>query len=294
MWAGSLLLRIGEHRDLLVAVQADTDRALDRLRTLFEPWIEPELPEHRPDARPVARPAFSVRLEPVRGNREGRTSGPRPVPQLRYGSRVIARSRRPDDIVYALALQLGGAHRQRNDDGRLWLGLRPFAEGDSAVLLDADHPTLVNDRRLADVGIEELAAWSVMVEPDHRISVPPPLPDLAWEAAGLEPPPQEWRSFTLDGIVSLHDRKGDPCRQVEQPPEDQLEQDPDEQRHTEPDETQSTTELTAALAALSLQTRWAELVRSLAGAGSVVEAADHASLRGHIRTLLDGISRHTP
>ena len=65
--------------------------------------------------------AFSLRLGP----RQRRRRGPRAVPQLRIGSRLVARSRRPDDVVSALDHVLGGV-LARQDDTRRWLGLRTF------------------------------------------------------------------------------------------------------------------------------------------------------------------------
>ena len=253
MWAGSILLRIGEQRDVLVAVQADSESSLDRLRILLGPWIEPEFA----DRAPIAKPAFGVRLEPVPDRDHHRTPGPRPVPQLRHGSKVVARSRTPDDIVHALAGVLGGAHLQRRDDGHLWIGMRPFVLGSAMVLVDAEHPTLVNDRQLAKAGIAELPAWSVVIEPDGTISVPPPLPHLEWDTAGIERPPDPATRFDLTGIVGLSNL------QI------------------------ADADFTAGLAQRSLQSRWSELVGSLGEAGRVIRVGDHPALRTGIRTLLE-------
>ncbi len=247
-------LRIGEARDVLVAVQADSTSSLDRLRTLFESWLEPEFA----DAPPVIRPAFSVRLEPVPDRDRQRTGGPRPVPQLRYGSTVIARSRRPDDIVRALAQVLGGAHQRHRDDGRLWIDMRPFVNGRSMVLVDAEPPALVNDRRLATTGIEELTAWSVIIDDDGSVSVPPPLPHLAWNSIGIEPQVCESRHFQLAGMLVLNE--GQPTE----------------------------AEIAVILARHSLQNRWATVIEALADAGSLLSAVDHRGLRCHIAALLDG------
>ncbi len=203
MWAGSLWLRIGEQRDVVVAVQVDTDATLDRLGMLFERWIETRVEE----GSAGFPPAFGVRLEPVRSGARYLRSVPRPVPQLRHGSTVIARSRRPDDIVRALAQVLGGVHLRRRDDDRVWTNRRPFVREPSLVLVDVRPPTLVNDRQLARVGIEELAAWSVVVEGDGFVSVPPPLPRLAWDAIGIEAPSGVARRFHLAGEVAPSDAR---------------------------------------------------------------------------------------
>ncbi len=254
MWAGSLSLRIGEARDVLVAVQADAASSLDRLRTLFEPWLEPEFA----DAPPATRPAFSVRLDPLPTRDHRGAVGPQSVPQLRYGSTVIARSRRPDDIVRALAQVLGGAHLRRRDDGRLWIDMRPFVNGRSMVLVDAAPPALVNDHRLATTGIEELTGWSVIVDDDGSVSVPPSLPGLAWNSIGIEPQSSEPRQFQLAGVVVLS-----------------------EGRPTD-------AELAVILGRHSLQSRWATVIESLADADSLLSAVDHRGLRSNIAALLDG------
>ena len=254
MWTGSLLLRIGEQRDLLVALQADTEFALDRLRTLFEPWLEPE----PVDEALTIEPAFGVRLEPVDGRLRTRGAGLQPVPQLRYGSSVMVRSRQPDDVLRALAQVLGGAHVYRRDDGRTWMGMRPFVRGDAIVLVEVDRPTMVNDRQLAQAGVEELAVWSTVVEPDGSLSVPPPLPGLAWESVGVEPPAEGWQRYHLAGIAALHDHEATPA------------------------------ELVAQVARRSMHASWFTLVAAMAEAGTLLSAVDRPSLRDRVRMLLAG------
>ncbi len=74
-------------------------------------------------------------------------------------------------------------------DDLAWIGLRPYSRGDSLVLVDADPPTLVNDRALASAGIVELPAWSVhaSIGGDGDRVIPAPLPFLDWGATGIEP-----------------------------------------------------------------------------------------------------------
>lgn len=198
MWAASVLLRIGEARDLLVAVNVDSAHALEQVRTLFGAWLEPD-----PTLAMAIEPAFGLMLETAEGQRG---TGPRPVPQLRHGSSVVMRSRDPEDVLRALAFVLGGAHVSRSDDGRTWMGLRPFVRGESVVLVDAARPALVNDPQLARLGIDELPVWSVVAESEGSVSVPPPLPELAWTSLGIMPPEPEWRTLHLAGIAVLqHD-----------------------------------------------------------------------------------------
>ena len=104
-------------------------------------------------------------------DRTGR--GPKAVPQLRIGRSLLARSRRPDDMVTALDHVLGGV-LARQDDTRRWLGLRTFVVGDRAVLVDAAPPALTADPRLSRAGVTELPTWSVAVDGDI-VLVPPSL-----------------------------------------------------------------------------------------------------------------------
>lgn len=257
MWADPFVLRIGGHHDLLVAIQADTDESTERLRALFAAWVDDgiALGEVR------HRPAFKVRLAPVTDHVDGHPPGPKPVPQLRHGSCVIARSRQPDDIVRALARVLGGAHVQRRDDGRLWLPLRLFVREGAAVLVDADPPTLVNDRRMAESGIDELVTWSITLDADDTVAVPPPLPRLDWHAAGVDAPHDGWRRLPVARVVALrHDRDGP----------DGLDDRADDGAAT------------ARLRSLSHQTRWAEMLASFDATGRIDVAGDHAGLRRSI------------
>lgn len=241
------MLRIGVARDLLVVVQVDTEAGLDRVQTLFQPWVELQ-----PAAELLGlEPLFSVRLAPV----EGGGVGPKPVPQLRYGATVMMRSREPDDVLRALAQVLGGAHEYRRDDGRLWMGLRVFARGSSAVLVDLDRPALVNDPALAKAGVHELAAWSTVIQDDGSVTIPPPLPTLSWDAMGVKRPAEEWQRYELAGIAVLTD--------------------------AEP----TTAELLADVARRSIDGRWFTQVAAMAEAGNLAHAADRAELRTLVKRL---------
>lgn len=250
MWAGSLLLRIGEDRDLLVPIGADTAASLAQLRVLFAPWIDTKVDSKELDVEPL----FGVRLESV-SHRSGR-GVLQPVPQLRYGSAVMARSREPDDILRALAQVLGGAHLYRRDDGRLWMGIRPFVRGNSVVLVDVDRPTMVNDRQLAEAGVTELPVRSTIIEPDGSMSVPAMLPDLDWKAAGVEPASWAPGQFELVGIASL---RAATC---------------------------TTAEFVTALAERSVHARWFNQVVRMAEAEHLAVAATRPVLRERVRRLL--------
>ena len=166
-----MTLRVG---DQLVGVRADTDATAARIRTVFAAWLEPADsmagdPGEPGEGEPVPW-AFSLRLDhdAVRSRR-----GPKAVPQLRIGRSLLARSRRPDDMMTALDHVLGGV-LARQDDTRRWLGLRTFVVGDRAVLVDAAPPALTADSRLTRAGVTELPTWSVAVDGD-TVFVPPPL-----------------------------------------------------------------------------------------------------------------------
>ena len=180
-----MTLRVG---DQLVGVRADTDDTAQRIRSLFAGWLEPDASGDHGEPVPWA---FSVRLDPDHDS--GADRGPKPVPQLRIGRSLLARSRRADDVMNALDHVLGGV-LARQDDRRRWLGLRTFVTGDRAVLVDAAPPALTADPRLARTGVAELPTWSVAVD-DGTVVVPPSLTASANtdEPAG---PPTGWSGWS--------------------------------------------------------------------------------------------------
>ena len=93
------------------------------------------------------------------------------------------------------------------DDDQVWTKRRPFVSDRSLVLVDVRPPTLVNDRQLSRAGIEELAAWAVTVDDDRFVSVPPPLPNLAWDSIGIDAPSGEMRRFHLAGVALQQDAR---------------------------------------------------------------------------------------
>ena len=181
-----MTLRVG---DQLVGVRTDSDATAATMRTRLAAWVESDsmLTEQ---GEPIPW-AFSLRLGP-----DANTRGPRAVPQLRIGSRLLARSRRPDDVLSALDQILGGV-LARQDDTRRWLGLRTFVRDGRVVLVDAAPPALTADPRLARAGVTELPTWSVAVD-GGTVLVPPPLTaDPSTNEGG------ESRSFELVGLVGL-------------------------------------------------------------------------------------------
>lgn len=254
MWAATLLLRLGRERDVLVGVQVDSDASVARLRTLFAPWIEAHPPEV-PDPFPAA---FSLRIDPDDDQESTATARVRAVPQLRHGATAIARSREPDDVLRAFALTLGGIHHGLDHTQHIWVPLRPFVKDGSLVLVEIDAPAMVNDRQLELGGVHELAAWSVAVAGDGRVSIPPPLPDLAWHDIGVHAPSPEWQHFQIAGIVVM---QSEPI---------------------------STADLVARLALKSPDATWFALVAALAERGAVTCALDDPGVRQQVRHFLVG------
>lgn len=250
MWAGCLVLRIGERRDLLVAIRVDSESTLDRLNILFERWVETS-----PDESTTHKPAFSIRLAPVETSGRGRR-GAQLVPQLRCGSCVMARARDADEVLRSLARVLGGAHEHDPDDGQTWLSMRAFSNGRSAVLTDLNRPAMVNDRVLEQAGVHELAVWSVALKADGSVVIPPPLSDLAWDAIAVTPPAELRAPLQLRGIVLVSDH----------------------------DLTMA--ERLAGVGGQVIDGEWFGTVSSVASTGALTGVADQRALRDHIRATL--------
>jgi hypothetical protein len=212
-----IVLRIGLQRDTLVGIQVDSAAGLELLKTLFGEWVvTTAIDQHEI----LIDPAFSVYLADKSADQRGAYS----VPQLRFGSHVIARSRNSHDIVRALATILGGIHaeqpatEQREDeqlldgqhiaDGkRINVGLRPFIVGSAAVLVEAQRPILVNDTRLEQLGARELPVWTTSVSPASNsnpasVTFAPYLCELAWEAVQLVPP-TDHGTYRLAAIAAI-------------------------------------------------------------------------------------------
>ena len=191
MRAGTVTLRV---QDRLVGIRVDTDDTRRRVLERFDRWID----DH--DVPWVFDLTLDPRSAPSENEPGGARRGPVPLPQLRFGQRVVARSRRPDDVVDALAAVLGGYDAARREPDHGWSGMRLFTRADEAVLLDVQAPTLLGDRALQRAGIIEHSAWGVVVHrgPDGTptVALPPPLaPPANGSDAGA-------RSFRLVGIVS--------------------------------------------------------------------------------------------
>jgi hypothetical protein len=251
-WAGSITLRVGTKGDRLLSIRGDSEDTLATLRTLFAAWLAPS------PLRASDHPAlFSVWLTPPDRQPARRGGAPRTIPQLRAGSTVMARSRRPEDMLVALATALGGVHVQEHDNSRTWVGLRAFAHGHEVVLADIDRPEMVNDPWLAARGVEELATWELVVDPGGFVTLPPPLPDLRWSAVGRAEPPHEWRRLELAALVSMRPRE------------------------------RGTAESVAKFVKYRVDSDWFRIVTAAAAAGAIVHCTDHASTR---RAILDRLA----
>ena len=192
MWAGSIVVRVGRERSALVAIRADSDGSLQRLRTLFAAWLDDDFASEVLERTP----AFSVHLTPqLPGGR-----GPRSIPHLRRGSMVVARSRDADEVLHALTCVIGGIHHGPPPAGRARVWLRAFTRGERLVLVDAQSPHLIDDRELAAAGVSEAIAWGVEVGPDGRALIPQPMPDLDRAPIG---PGTSSGFLQLEAVLSL-------------------------------------------------------------------------------------------
>jgi hypothetical protein len=255
VWADTVTLRVG---DQLVGVRADTDATAATIRTVFAAWLEPDASTLGEHGEPVPW-AFSLRLDPDSAGR-----GPKAVPQLRIGRRLLARSRRPDDVVSALDHVLGGV-LARQDDDRRWLGLRTFVAGDRAVLVDAAPPALTADPRLARAGVTELPTWSVAVAHDS-VLVPPPLTATSNVDGGAE------HSYVLVGLIGL-----DACTHGAGA---------DASDHHAVHHPTNPGALLARFAARHPSTEWFHTVEELVSDGCVLATTDRTAAAGTIRRLL--------
>ena len=199
MWAARLVLRIGDDRATLVAVQTDTLESLALLRRVFDAWLDDDIA----DELASRSPAFSVHLTPPSGGR-----GVTTIPHLRHGSVVLARSRTPEQVMHALASVLGGIHCGPPSAGAARVWLRPFAHERRVVLVEASRPHLTDDRVLVQAGGAESVAWHVDVTRDGQVTIPPSLPALRWDDIGLQPP-ADLEPLSLAGVVCQTDEPSD-------------------------------------------------------------------------------------
>lgn len=246
MWAGSVIIRVGESCDTLVAVCADSALSLELLRILFAAWLDDAMA----DELSTRVPAFRVHLPPPTAGHRGAQA----VPHLRHGSMVLTRSRRPDDVLHGLARVLGGIHRAAAKQ-RAHVWLRPFVRGDRVVLVDAVQPHLVDDRVLIAAGITEVVTWGPAIADNGSLTVARPLEGLDWQAIGVEPPPA-LDELQLEGVVTLTSGATTPAA------------------------------LVRALAAFSTHASWFSALSELANEGLVVGVADRGGLRQHVKRLL--------
>ena len=259
-----MTLRVG---DQLVGVRPDTAATSELIRSRFAPWVEDGATGVGDDPVPWA---FSLRLESARTGR-----GPRAVPQLRIGGRLLARSRRADDMVTALDQVLGGV-LARQDDTRRWFGLRTFVAGDRAVLVDAAPPVLTADPVLARSGVTELPTWVVAVDGD-TVHVPPPLTATAATAA---PADRASAGYSLAGLVGLDDCSHDP-----QADGDDIDAD-HRADHEAVHHPNTPGALLARFAARHPSNEWFHTVEGLVDGGCVHAGTDRAAAAEQIRRLL--------
>lgn len=248
MWAGTFVVRLGPARSTLVAVQTDSAASLDRLRELFEPWLDDAMAAELAERSP----AFRIHLtEPDSANRGART-----VPYLRHGSLVLARSQKPASVAHALAQVLEGINADTPADGQARVWLRLFTRGSRAVLVDAGRPHLMADRQLDDAGITETVHWGVDLAADRTMRVAGHLEPLDWAAARLAAPDPR-PVLQLVGVAHLGQPDG-------------------------------TGALVASLAAHSLQPEWFDTLQTMAERGLIRSVTDRTGLRSAVRALLDG------
>jgi hypothetical protein len=264
VWADTVTLRVG---DQLIGVRPDTDATAARIRTTFAAWLEPAAAGAHGEPVPWA---FSLRLAADHHTNHGTVRagrGPKAVPQLRIGRSLLARSRRPDDMVTALDHVLGGV-LARQDDTRRWLGLRTFVVGDRAVLVDAAPPALTADPTLARAGVTELPTWSVAVDGD-TVFVPLRLTANASAVAGGG---RAGSGFVLVGLVGL-----DPCSHGA---------DVEAAEHRAVHHPTNPGALLARFAARHPSNEWFHTVERLVADGRVSVSTDRAVAAEQIRRLL--------
>ena len=261
MWADTVTLRVGEQ---LVGVRPDTDTTAARIRTVFAAWLDGDATGEQGEPVPWA---FSLRLDTARTGR-----GPKPVPQLRIGSSLLARSRNADDMLHALDAVLGGV-LARQDDTRCWLGLRTFAVDDRAVLVDATRPALIADPTLTRAGVAELPVWTVAVD-GNTVNVPPPLTAADGSTPGGS-------RYTLAGIVGL-----DACNHRAHADDEADAHVNDLAEHLAEHHPSTAGALLARFAARHPSNEWFHTVERLVDAGHVQVSTDRGNAAEHIRRLL--------
>jgi hypothetical protein len=170
----------------------DTADGLDLVRSVFTEWIDDEVD--------FASPALSLLFDPV-GDKPARR-GSRQLPQLRFGSGLVARGRDHVSVIAALAEFLGSVHAGFSRSDTPWVELRVFERGDAAVLAALDRPALVASPAFRRAGVREAPVWGVAVLDDEVVGLPPALPRLRWSGLGAaEPVPSDWRHRRLAGVV---------------------------------------------------------------------------------------------
>ncbi len=263
-----MVLRVGTQ---IVGVRAGTDDTARTLRDVFAAWHEPDVRDA--NGLPIVG-CFSVRLESERTGR-----GPRSVPQLRYGSRLLARSRHAGDVVAALDGVLGGVLASQDHDG-VWCGLRTFVADARAVLVEATPPALTADPALRSDGIVELPTWSVVVDAD-TVRVPPPLTAMVHEVDRRT----MWADYRLAGLVAIDDCQHD---SDDAATDDHGADGSDGAGHDAIHDPTNPARLLARFASRQPSSDWFLAVERLVAEGRVEVAASRADAAQHVRALLAG------
>lgn len=154
-----MTLRIGDRR---VGVRCDTDALGALVRERFAELLAPG----------VAPEALSLRA----GEPGSRGSGMRRLSLVYWGSCIVGRAERPEDLLPVVHGWLRSLDALERWSGP-YAGVRVFAKDGRAVLVDWAQPALVADRRLAAAGVHEVPGYRVLIAADGT----PVLPGLQVE-----------------------------------------------------------------------------------------------------------------
>ena len=165
MWAGQIVLEVN---DLLIGVAFDIDATGSALKSALARWVSVGV---NAEALPAA---FSVKSPQVR-------QGNRLFARLDYGCNVVARSSKLGEVLDAFTDVIEDLSRTP-PPGTLQLPLRVFSKGQFAVLVAADAPKLIGDRRLTQGGVAEVFCWRATIDARLRQVV---CGDQSWELVGV-------------------------------------------------------------------------------------------------------------
>lgn len=152
----------------LVGVAFDTAVTGMAVSRLLSPWAARAV-----DAEQLPA-VFTVRGPAGQGHR-------RELARLDYGCMLLARSRELEPVIHTL-FDLIDDMATTKPSSTVQLPLRVFVCEDRAVLVAVESPALVDDRRLANRGITELACWRATVDPINRLVI---RGDQSWRLVGV-------------------------------------------------------------------------------------------------------------